>query len=392
MTKLDHSIALEPLLGHGQHVRAEYADGAWGESTDAERPEGGLSGTLRRFRKNHRESDRPQAFGWIKATYQDAIEYSGMKQATEGMIMVGAFFGLMIGGGGMGCGIYVILMPFLNYSTDAPIWVYPFSLSLGSVLFLAALAFSVWMILTPLRRVFRAPRDLPIIFDRRQRKVYRMLLDAQPGLLGLLKPWPVRAVAYDWDLIDAEHDAQVMGSAATAQRLHRLVFVVRKSANAPTIIDHFEIGNGMTQAENMIAPMWEHIRRFMEENGPHLPHPNEPLDSRLDEKPTWWQACGEGGPFGSRYGWWWKNQTFLTAFYHVIAISSFALFVMAAISTKGHPVSLLGLLGPWIVISINWGQGTGIWLQSHTSRLYTWPTAVKSAIGEAVRKGTGWPV
>jgi len=383
-------LALEPLIAHGRYVRSQYADGAWGKSTDTERPEGGLSGTLRRFQKNRRESEQPQAFGWIKATYTDAIEYSGMKQAAEGMIMVGAFFGLMIGGGLMGVGAGFMFMPFLNYQVDAPFWVYPFSISLGFILFLGAALLAVWMIFTPLRRVFRAPRDLPIIFDRKARKVYRMVLDTQPGLLGLLKPWPVKAVAYDWDLIDAEHDAQVMGSTATVQRLHRLVFVVRKSATDPTIIDHFEIGNSMAQAENMVAPMWEHIRRFMEENGPHLPHHSEPLDSRLEDKPTWWQACGQSGPFGSRYGWWWRNQAFLTAFYHVIALSSLALFVLAAISTKGHPVSLLGLLGPWIVISINWGQGTGIWLQAHTSLQLDWPQAVKEAIGPAVRRGAGW--
>ena len=46
------------------------------------------------------------------------------------------------------------------------------------------------------------------------------------------------------------------------------------------------------------------------------------LDSRADAKPTWWEACGQTGPFGSRYGWWWRHQFFLTAFYHAIAISS----------------------------------------------------------------------
>ncbi len=385
-------LALEPLIPHGGHVRIQYADGAWGASTDEERPEGGLSGTLRRFRKDRRASERPQAFGWIKAIYRDAIEYSGMKQETEGMIMAGAFFGLMIGGAGMGCGIFLALMPFLLAHEDTELWEYLLSTVLGGGVFLGGLALTAWMILTPIRRVWRAPRDLPILFDRRHRQVYRMVLDAQPGLGGLLKPWPVKAVAYDWDLLDAEHDAQVMGSAATVQRLHRLVFVARRSAQDPTIIDHFEIGNGMAQAENMVAPMWEHIRRFMEEKGPALPHPSEPLDSRLEDKPTWWQACGQGGPFGSRYGWWWKNQPILTVFYHVIIIGFAWLTIYGLIRTNGNPGTLLALMGVWIVISINWGQGTGIWLQAHTSRLYDWPAAVKEAVGTVLRKGSGWPV
>lgn len=381
MPMQDAIIPLESLIHHGQHIRAEYTDGAWGQSTDEERPEGGLSGTLRRFRKNHRESDHPQSFGWIKTIYKDAIEYSGMKQETEGMIMVGAFFGVVFVFGGV-----VALALTMAQALDD--W---FVYLLGIPGLIGGSAVSLWIMVTPIRRVFRAPRDLPIIFDRKQRKVYRMVLDAQPGLSGLLKPWPVKAVAYDWDLIDAEHDAQLMGSAATAQRLHRLAFVVRKSADDPTIIDHFEIGNGMAQAENMVAPMWEHIRRFMEENGPTLPHPSEPLDSRLDEKPTWWQACGQGGPFGSRYGWWWKNQAFLTAFYHVIAISGLGASLHMFYAT-GNPASFGFLLAVWLIISINWGQGTGIWLQAHTSRLYDWPAAVKEAVGQVVRKGSGWPV
>lgn len=39
---------------------------------------------------------------------------------------------------------------------------------------------------------------------------------------------------------------------------------------------------------------------------------------------------------------------------------------------------------------MNWDQGTGIWLQAHTSRLDDWPAAVKQAIGAATRRGAGW--
>ncbi|MCP5787385.1 hypothetical protein NL329_31185, partial [Klebsiella pneumoniae] len=75
-------------------------------------------------------------------------------------------------------------------------------------------------------------------------------------------------------------------------------FVVRQSADDPTIIDSFEVGNGLAQGEEMVAPMYEHIRRFMQAGGPHLPHPAEPLDERGHDTPTWWQACGRAGPWG----------------------------------------------------------------------------------------------
>ena len=75
-----------------------------------------------------------------------------------------------------------------------------------------------WITLFPLRHVWRTPRDLPIIFDRANRRVYRMARQVEPGLKGLIKPWPVNALAYEWGLIDAEHHSELVGSPNTARR------------------------------------------------------------------------------------------------------------------------------------------------------------------------------
>ena len=379
------------LLTHGTHVRPEYAEGAWGESTDTDRSTSTITGTLQRFKKNEPAGNTPQALGWIKATYPNAIEYSGSKQQTEGAIMVGAFFGILIGIFGIPFGIYGMLVPFLPSPIESSFIEHIFYISIGGLLLTGALAATAYAVLMPLRRVWRVPRDLPIIFDRAQRKVYRLVLDAQPGLFGLFKPWPIKACAYDWDLLDAEHDASTHAVGKTVMRFHRLVFLVRKSADDPTIIDHFEIGNGMAQSESFIAPMWEHIRRFMEENGPHLPHPSEPLDSRKEDKPTWWQACGQAGPFGSRYLWWWENHFWQTLIlYHGLVSVTLGLMIFILIGSGGNPAALLFLMGPWIVLSMNWGQGTGIWLVAHTSLKVDWPAAVHDAIGKPSRRGVGW--
>lgn len=368
------------LLPHGAHIRAEYADGAWGESTDAARPAAKLDGTLQRFRKDRPASDTPQALGWIKATYPDAIEFSGSKQQTEGGIVAGAFLGGIIGLSMVAMFVWAVIV-FDDW----------FSYFFGIPTIFALIAFTAYITLMPLRRVWRVPRDLPVIFDRKARKVYRLVLDVQPGLAGLFKPWPIKACAYDWDLLDAEHDASSQAVGKTIMRLHRLVFLVRKSADDPTIIDHFEVGNGMAQSESLVAPMWEHIRRFMEDNGPHVPHPSEPLDSRPPEKPTWWQACGQAGPFGSRYLWWWENHFWLTLIlYHGLAGITLGLMIFILIGSGGNPAALLFLMGPWIVLSMNWGQGTGIWLLAHTSLKVDWPAAVYEAIGKATRRGEGW--
>ncbi|MFN3296595.1 hypothetical protein, partial [Caldimonas sp.] len=128
---------------------------------------------------------------------------------------------------------------------------------------------------------------------------------------------------------------------------------------------------------------------FMEQGGPHLPHPGEPLDGRSDDKPSWWQAAGRTGPFGPRYGWWWREHPGITLFYHLIAGAGLTLFVMA-FKSAGLFAGAGFLLAPYIPLSINWSQATGLWLVAHTSRLYEWPQAVRQAIGQPLRKGVGW--
>ena len=380
MSNMSTARALPELIAHGQHVRPAYEDAAAGQSTPDDRPEAAVHGTLARFEKQQSASATAQAYGWIKALYPDAIEYAGQKQALEGMIMVAAF--MFLPGALIGFGMMLFAAQFLWRDS-----------ALVSMVILAGclgmLAFAYWITLFPLRHVWRTPRDLPIIFDRANRKIYRMAQLREPGLRGLIKPWPVKALCYDWDLVDAEHHSELIGSANVARRVHRLLFVVRQSADDPTIIDSFGVGNGLAQGEEMVAPMYEHIRRFMQAGGPHLPHPAEPLDERGDDIPTWWQACGRAGPWGSRYLYWWKAHWGMAAMHH------FVLFVglMPAIggflaSQSSAPLVMLGL--SWISLAMVWGQGTGIWLMAHTSYLLDWPRAVHEAIGQATRKGTGW--
>ena len=370
--------SLPDLIQHEALARAATTTVAAARSDDERAPEAILHGTLKRFDKTTNASVAAQAFGWIKATYSEAIEYAGQKHDLEGMILVGTFMFLPGGLTGVGMALFSI------FKLNVP--------SAGLFILLIALPFTYWITLFPLRHVWRTPRDLPIIFDRANRRVYRMARQVEPGLKGLIKPWPVKALAYEWDLIDAEHHSELVGSPNTARRLHRLVFRVRKSADDPTIIDSFEIGNGMAQGEEMIAPMYEHIRRFMEERGPHLPHPDEPLDERIIDKPTWWQACGRVGPWGDSYLKWWRQDKFMSVLHHVIV--GFSLFIYTAVWFKADHFEwwhwIIGFGFAWISLSMVWGQGTGIWLMAHTSYLLDWPSEVHDATGAPTRKGLGW--
>lgn len=153
------------------------------------------------------------------------------------------------------------------------------------------------------------PEDEPTLFDRKNRKVYRIYREVYAGWRGLLTPWPVKTAEYDWDLIDVQHHAAVTTTGSTVSRQHGLIFLVRKTATDPTLVDSFSIGNSIQMGEVTVPAVWEHLRRFMEEDGPHLP-PGEVL--RLAERPTtFWQCMASTGPYGANFRLWWHEQTAL---------------------------------------------------------------------------------
>nr|WP_315189124.1 DUF6708 domain-containing protein [uncultured Albidiferax sp.] len=213
--------------------------------------------------------------------------------------------------------------------------------------------FIVW---TTRLELFR-PLDEPTIFDRQHRKVYRFFCEAQPGFTGLFKPWPMRACAYDWDLIDVEHNATLVTTGATVRREHALIFIVRRSADDPTIIDSFTIGNALILVlDDAVDAAWEHIRRFMEADGPHLP-PGASLPEAEPEA-SLWQRLRNVTPFGRPYWLWWREQLPLMLLAHAVL-----------------PVSVV-FIGLWIFFG---------WLSVKTSRPVEWPAEVLAAVGPATQ-------
>jgi len=109
-----------------------------------------------------------------------------------------------------------------------------------------------------------APADQPVYFDRKHRKVYKVVQSGKRRW-GLVGPRKSKLVAYDWDLIDAEHQTTMHANTATVSRLHHLVFLMRKSADDPTIVDHF-----IFAMIDFVPALWEYIRRYMEEDAAPL--------------------------------------------------------------------------------------------------------------------------
>jgi hypothetical protein len=238
-------------------------------------------------------------------------------------------------------GIFGVVYP------DEPDWLDYVTVVLCTLIGLGFLLFSI-------RFEFFRPEDEPTIFDRKNRKVYLISREVHTGIKGLFKPWPLRFITYDWDLIDAQHHTETYTTGSTVSRRHALVFLVRKSPTNPTYIDQFTIGSSLILGEGTVAPVWEHIRRFMEENGPHLP----PMDVLAEmEKPSgWWQSMKAVFPKSEDSTFWeWLKEEL-----------PFALLIVA-LSPLFLPMYLI-----W---------GTGNWLSHKTAIPITWPPEVLDAIG-----------
>lgn len=355
---MGRNVKTPQLLEHGERVRAVYEpqpgekEGPAGLSTTAERPGGEITGVIKRYEKSDRTPYRPQALGWIKAVYGDAIEYTSVTKELKGLAFFWALvYGLGIGGVGLWCGSQAI--GWARWED----WYDVFSLVVGVGMITGGMLFGIFFFSFFMRAELFRPADMPVIFDRKHRKVYRLFRDEQSGWRGVLKPWPLLACEYDWDLIDAEHHGDLYTTGGTISRNHFLMFLVRKAPDDPNIIDSFQIASANVLSKELTDAVWEHIRRFMEENGPHLPAPDEPLASM--EAPTnWWQSLGAVGPFGPNYFHFWRDSPGITLLHHL----------------------LFPLFGPMLFI---WG--TGNWLSYKTAIPVAWPQKVLAAIGPRTR-------
>ena len=338
------------LQRHGKRIKPHYAplpgdsQGRAGTSTDETRTDGEASGVVRRFSKRQSAGNASIAMGWIKASYAQAIEFTGSSQGLRGMFLIFGVFGAAIG---FGFGVWDAVRTAERGLSN---FIDPLNIIFPIVSIFFGLYMTVW---TTRLELFR-PEDEPTIFDRQHRKVYRIFRETHPGWRGLFKPWPLRAAEYDWDLIDAEHQAVLTTTGSTVTRYHNLVFLVKRSADDPTIIDSFTIGNPMEYVESTVPAVWEHIRRFMEANGPHLP-PGERLAPATPPQ-TLWQSLAAVGPFGPSYRRWWQDYSGFMILIHIL-----------------FPIFL-----PFFAL---WGFFN--WLSYLTATRIEWPAEVRAAVGEA---------
>jgi hypothetical protein len=134
------------------------------------------------------------SLGLIKATYPDAIEYTGIPSNLRGLMMLSMF---TCAGICLLIGIDQVQISMENGKIDAAEILF-FTVAVGSLIG------GLYSVIFGTRHELFRPVDEPVIFDRKNQKIYRLFRETYPGIGGLLRSWPMRAVEYDWNLVDVE--------------------------------------------------------------------------------------------------------------------------------------------------------------------------------------------
>ncbi|WP_243771537.1 DUF6708 domain-containing protein [Burkholderia sp. D-99] len=131
----------------------------------------------------------------------------------------------------------------------------------------------IWCVLVMLRADVSPPRDLPIRFNRLRRKMYVYEINAvwwNPFIR-----WPIRAVAYDWDVVRAEA-WQKQGAINGGHTMKWGVVLSVVKAGTNEVIDRFQLG-----AKGDGEAAWAYICTYMQEGSGALPPSDYP--SRDDD-------------------------------------------------------------------------------------------------------------
>jgi uncharacterized membrane protein len=311
-------------------------------STGMDRLDGRASGIVKRFDKVESAAEIPTSFGLINRIYKNSIQFTNISKGMRGMIMLIGFFTASL----TSWGAYDNLIFTMG---TGPVDLFYIFMVIVSVLFFV---FSFYLAVKCVRLELFRPQDEPTIFDRKNRKVYRIYRESYSGWRGLLRHWPLKTAEYDWDLIDAEHQAALGPIGSTISRQHALIFLVRKNFTDSTIVDSFTVGNSMLMGEVTVPAIWEHIRRFMEEDGPHL-NPGEIVQSSVPSD-SFWKCMAATGPYGANFKIWWRKYTALM---------------------------ILGLILLPIVLPIITILGVFTWLAEKTATPIKWSPGVMAALG-----------
>jgi len=253
-------------------------------------------------------SANPCGHQFVSKVYPNAIEVPGQLSAAKGMgVLVGlvGLLGASFASIGAVFGIHEVL------TTDPSMADYGYSI-VGSILSpLVGAAFFIsasWFF----RKDLFTYRDEPVLFNRATRKVH---LFRRRERIWPFAPWPLVIDTYEWDCVRGEISGGLYYNGATAAVRYQLYLAIKDSPKGKTFIDRFVVGTQMSD-QNSLTDNWEHIRRYMEEDGPPLQAGEwrDDIDDTFSHREAWSTTF----PFLSR-----DRAIRHSVFFHVLMVVGF---------------------------------------------------------------------
>lgn len=195
---------------------------------------------------------------------------------------VGIFFGLM-------CLIGMVLFSGISYKVGGDVYFMIFLLPVIIGLFLASAFF--------FRVAIFSPRDFPVLFNRKNRDVNYLM----PKKLSFLKFWQgvrLRAGRMDWNDLQVRSYKYVEFTSKTAHDSYNLSMIHGSKTDPRRVEAVVDIGYKGWWEDERLFRLWEHIRRYMEEDGPPIQRGETLRDTGHGKLPTFSAEviAAAGGP------------------------------------------------------------------------------------------------
>ena len=209
--------------------------------------------------KKHSVHEQASTCGAVVSVYKNAIAVGG-PVGTREMLFMGILMTMV---STLFCFIGVImLMVFPSGWVSGPPLV---------LLVLGLYCFSFFI-----RLSFFNVRDMPVLFNRDS----RLICISKPKHLSFLKFWEPGGIqevmTYSWGSIHARTYKYMQMMGETSRESYNLTLLCADQANPRSFKDFTYLGYVETWEDAPLWRLWEHIRRYMEEDGPPL-QPGEML-------------------------------------------------------------------------------------------------------------------
>lgn len=216
----------------------------------------------------HTVSYGTSTHGCVHALYKNGISLIDEPGAMTGQLAIMATMVLSFG----------VLFLWSDVAADR--------LGLGFLFTLAITVASLGMLRTDLI----GHRHEPVLFDRAAHKVH-LFVSERPRWWQLWK-WRAgsRVDSFDWACIRAEVvEITQVGGAGVPRKDYALTLAVLEAPGSTKVRARFGVGLGNPWGTEPVLMLWEHLRRFMKGEGPHLAPGDKVYVARTE---TLWQGLG----------------------------------------------------------------------------------------------------